>query len=95
MLISLTTSHTNAEQAAQVEQFLTGFLPKLERLDGVIAAYHYTNTVAGESSTIIISRDAVARQAYLEGDLIKEAIEQEKKLGLESKRESFQLDYPH
>ncbi|HEX6512449.1 MAG TPA: hypothetical protein VF157_09140 [Chloroflexota bacterium] len=78
----------------EVERFLSSFLPRLERLDGVIAAYHYTNQAAGESSTIIIWRDEAARTAYLEGDLIKEAIEQEKRLGLQSKRESFQLDYP-
>lgn len=94
MLISFTTSQTSPDQARQVERFLADFLPRLQVLDGVVGAYHYTNAVAGESSTVIIWRDDAARQAYLRSDLIKEAIEQEKRLGLESKRESFQLDYP-
>lgn len=37
MIISLTTSRVTPEQAQQVEEFLQGFLPKVQREPGVVA----------------------------------------------------------
>lgn len=42
MILSVTSSTPNAEQAPTVERFLADFLPALEREEGV-AVYHFTD----------------------------------------------------
>ena len=94
MLISLTTSHPDADQRREIETFLAGFLPRLEQQPGVVAVYHYVDEDAGESTTLIVWRDEASRLAYREGTLIGEAMEMERRLGLISVRRAFPTTYP-
>jgi heme-degrading monooxygenase HmoA len=96
MVVSITrSSGLTAEERNEVEGFLTSFLSRLEREQpGVVAAYHFHNDESNESTTIIVWQDEAARLAYREGELIKEAIATEQRLGLSSTREAFPLTYP-
>jgi quinol monooxygenase YgiN len=94
MLISLTTSRPDLAQREEVDAFLAGFLPRLERQDGVVAAYHYTDDESGESTTVIVWRDEASRLAYRDSALIGKAIGMERRLGLTSTRRALPLTYP-
>jgi heme-degrading monooxygenase HmoA/ketosteroid isomerase-like protein len=91
MVISLTTSRVTPEQAQQVEEFLQGFLPKVQREPGVVAIYHFHRLDPGESTTLIVWETDEARQAYRESELIEEALAFERSLGLASDREAYPL----
>ena len=54
MVISLTTSRVTPEQGQQVEDFLQGFLLKVQQEPGVEAIYHCYSPEPGESTTIIV-----------------------------------------
>jgi hypothetical protein len=94
MVISITRSKVTAEQAHQVEAFLSEFLPRLRKQPGVRDIFHFTDPVAGESTTLIIWTDDGARVAYRDSELIKEPMALEKQLGLASTREAFPLTFP-
>ncbi len=94
MVISFTTSKLSADQASQVDTFLQGFLSRLVELPGVVAAYHFTNETAGESTTVIVWRDDESRLAYRNSDLIKEAMKFERQMGISSSREAYPLTFP-
>ena len=94
MIISLTTSRPDPGQRAEVDAFLSGFLPRLERQPGVVAVYHYSDEESGESTTLIVWQDEASRLAYRESDLIGEAIGLARRLGLTSTRKAFPLTYP-
>jgi heme-degrading monooxygenase HmoA len=92
VVISLTSSKVTAEQRRVVEEFLAGFLPRLKaEQPGVVAVYHFSNVEAGEEVTAIVWEDEAARVAYRQSELIKAALELEKRLGLASKREAYPL----
>jgi quinol monooxygenase YgiN len=93
MVISVTNSRVTPEQARQVEAFLQRFLPQLEREPGVVAVYHFTRPGVGETTTLIVWESERARQAYLQGDLIKQAVAFEQQLGLATTREAHPLTY--
>lgn len=95
MVISVTTSRPDLEQRREIEAFLADFLPRLERQQpGVVAAYHYHDEAAGDSTTLIVWRDEASRLAYRESALIGEPMAMEQRLGLTSTRSAFLLTYP-
>jgi heme-degrading monooxygenase HmoA len=95
VVISFTRSHPTSDQADEVERFLSDFLPRLEHQQpGVLAAYHYTVPDTGESTTATVWESDEARDAYRKGDLIREAIGVEERLGLTSTRDTYHLSYP-
>ena len=96
MFITITTSEVTPDQLVQVEGFLKEFLPRMEKQPGVLAIYHYNRPEKGDESTIVIWKDQESLTAYREGELIKEAIAFEKKMGLEATtREGYPLVYPN
>ena len=91
MYISLTGGKVTKESEAETEKFLSEFLPKMRRLPGVMAIYHYYRPELGDNTTIVIWKDREALQAYRNGELIKEAIAFEKKTGRLATREGYPL----
>jgi heme-degrading monooxygenase HmoA len=92
MVISFTSSKVTPEQGREVEEFLSGFLPRLKtEQPGVVAVYHFKRPQQGEQVTAIIWENDDVRAAYRESDLIKEALEVEQRLGLASAREAYPL----
>ncbi|MBI4186412.1 MAG: hypothetical protein HY530_02760 [Chloroflexi bacterium] len=91
MIISITSSKVNPEQAPEVEKFLQEFLPRFKREPGVIAIYHYKRPEKGDEATIVIWGDEKSLKRYREGVLIKEPIAFEQKLGLQTTREAYPL----
>jgi len=89
MIISITSSHVTPEQSKQLENFLNSFLPRMRKLPGVIAIYHYARPDKEDDSTLVIWESEQALKAYREGELVKEAIAFEKKLGLPGTRETY------
>ena len=89
MWITNTTSQVTREQRVEVEKFPGAFLPKMKPQPGVVAIYHYARPEVEDESTVIIWRDQESLTAYREGELIKEAIAFEQKLGLKSTREAY------
>jgi quinol monooxygenase YgiN len=92
MYISITGGKVSKESEMATEKFLSEFLPKMRKLPGVVAIYHYYRPEFGDDSTIVIWKDKEALQAYRGGELIKEAIAFEKKMGLQATREGYPLD---
>lgn len=80
-----------ADQAAEVEDFLRGFLPRMKQQPGVIAILHYSRPEKGDESTIVVWENQEAVQAYRNGDLLKEAIAVENRLNLPTTREGYPL----
>lgn len=93
MVLSVTTSRVTSEQARQVEAFLHGFLPRLKQEQGVVAVYHFSRPEPHESTTLIVWESDEARQAYRQGDLIKEAMAFEQRFDLASTRDAYPLTY--
>jgi quinol monooxygenase YgiN len=93
VVISLTTSRATPEQAELIEEFLQGFLPKVQQERGVAAIYHFYRPQPGESTTLIVWETDEAREAYRQSELIQEAAAFERKLGLASTREAYPLTY--
>lgn len=93
MLISITSSKVNNEQATKVERFLAEFLPRLKQEPGVVAIYHYKRPDKGDEATIVIWEDEQSIKRYREGKLIKEPIAFEQELGLQTTttREAYPL----
>ena len=89
MNISITTGSYTSDQEEQVEKFLEGYLPKVRRLPGVAAVYHYAEN--GKATTMIIWRDKDALMAYRQGELVKSAIAFEKAHNLASTRDAYPL----
>ena len=94
MFITITTSKVKPDQSDMVEEFLEGYLPKVGKLPGVMAVYHYNRPKNDDDSTIIGWKDVKSLEAYREGDLIKEAMDFMRKLGSESVMEAYPLAYP-
>jgi len=59
-----------------------------------VAVYHCSDEESGESATLIVWQDEASRLAYRESDLLGEAIDLERRLGLTSTRNAFPLTYP-
>jgi quinol monooxygenase YgiN len=93
MFITITTSRPKPDQVMMLEAFLSKFLPRLEKLPGVAAVYHYMRPDEGDDSTIIIWENMQALKDYREGALVQETVAFEKKLGLPATRETFPLAY--
>jgi hypothetical protein len=92
VVISLTSDRVTPEQGRVVEEFLADFLPRLKaEQPGAVAVYHFTDAAAGEEVTAIVWEDDAARIAYRQSELIKEALEVEQRLGLDSRREVYPL----
>jgi len=91
MVISITSSKVNAEQAQKVTAFLKTFLPRMRKFPGVVAIYHYTRPEQGDDSTVVIWESEEAMKAYRQSDLIKEAIAYEKQSGTPATREAHPL----
>ena len=66
-------------------------MPKVKQLPGAVAAYHFARPEKSEITTIIIWKDKEALMAYRQGDLIKSAIDFERKNGLKSTRDAYPL----
>ncbi len=89
MLITITRSVVTPSQREQVDSFLREFLPRLKREQpGALDAFHFHNETTSESTTLILWRDEAARLGYREGNLAKEPMAMEQKLGLSSSREA-------
>jgi quinol monooxygenase YgiN len=95
MYIRITTGQVTQEQGVAVEKFLASFVTRLKKQPSVVAIYHNARPEKGEESTVIIWRDQESLAAYRTGELIKEAIAFEKKLGLKSTREVHPLIYEY
>ena len=91
MYISFTGGKVTKESEAEVEKFLSKFLPRMRKLPGVVATYHYNRPEFGDNSTIVVWKDREALLAYRNGELIKEVSEFEKKHSLKINRESYPL----
>lgn len=61
VFITITTGQATPDQAQLVNEFLAGFLPRLEQQTQALAAYHFNRLEKGEGVTLIIwpSREAV------------------------------------
>ena len=93
MYVTITSSQVTAEQRVEVEEFLEVFLPRLKAQPGVAAIYHYARPEKDDETTIIAWRDQDSLTAYRTGELVKEAIAFEQKLGLKTTREAYPLIY--
>ena len=91
MMISITTGKYTEEQARQSEMFLKDFLPRMKQFPGVRTIYHFAQPDKGAESTIVIWESAEALTAYREGDLVKEAVAFEKKMGMPTSREAYPI----
>lgn len=89
MLISFTSSIPSADGAEKIEEFLREFLPRMRQEDGVEGIFHYANARTGEHSTVVLWRDDDARRAYVNSDLIHEAMAFEQAMGNTATREAF------
>ena len=89
MLISFTSSTATADEAEQIEEFLSEFLPRMRKQDGVEGIFHYANSRTGRRTTVVLWRDEGARREYVNGDLIQEALAFEKAMGNTATREAF------
>ena len=94
MFITFTTGTVTAEQSIAVEEFLAGFLPRMEAEAGALAAYHFDRPERGDNVTIIIWPSQEVAMRYREGDLKKEVDAFEKARGLSITREGYPLSYP-
>jgi hypothetical protein len=94
MFITLTTGKATAEQSIVVRDFLAGFLPRMEREAGAIAAYHFDRPDRGDNVTVIIWPSQEVAMRYRESDLKKEVDAFEKARGLSLTREGYPLSYP-
>jgi hypothetical protein len=63
----------------------------MRKLPGVIAIYHYSRPEKNDETTLVIWKDKDSLIAYRQGELIKEAIAFENKLGLKTTREAYPL----
>jgi heme-degrading monooxygenase HmoA len=81
-------------QAQQVDEFLQGYLPQVQREPGVVAIYHFHRAATSESMTVIVWETEEARLAYRESVLIQDAVAFERQLGVTSTREVYPLTYP-
>ena len=89
MQISFTSSIATADEAEKIEEFLSEFLPRMRKQDGVEGIFHYANTRTGRHTTVVLWRDEDARRAYVNGDLIQEALAFEQAMGNTATREAF------
>ena len=91
MMISITTGKYTEEQARQSEMFLKDLLPRMRKFPGVMAIYHFAQPDKSAESTIVIWESPEALKAYREGDLVKEAVAFEKKMGMATSREAYPI----
>ena len=91
MMISITAGKYTEEQARQSEAFLKDLLPRMKKLPGVVAIYHFAQPDKGAVSTIVIWEGPEALKAYRESDLVKEALAFEKKTGMQTSREAYPI----
>jgi hypothetical protein len=94
MFITFTTGKTTAEQSSAVLDFLAGFLPRMEREAGAIAAYHFDRPDQRDNVTIIVWPSQEIAMRYREGELKKEVDAFEKNHGLSVSRQGYPLSYP-
>jgi heme-degrading monooxygenase HmoA len=93
MYITITSSQVTVEQRVEVEKFLGAFLPRLKAQPGVAAICHYARPEKDDETTTIVWRDQNSMTACRTGELVKEAIAFERKLGLKTTREAYPLIY--
>jgi quinol monooxygenase YgiN len=93
MYMTITSSQVTVEQRVEVEKFLGVFLPRLKAQPGVAAIHLYASPEKDDETTIIVWRDQDSLTAYRAGELVKEAIAFERKLGLKTTREAYSLIY--
>ena len=91
MFVTITSSKGTTEQAAEAEEFLRGFLPRLKQQRGVVAILHYRRPEKQDESTTIVWESQEALQAYRNGELINEAIAFESKMNMPATREGYPL----
>ncbi len=90
MVVTVTRSVLEPHQRELVDRFLREFLPRLKRdLPGMLDGFHFDNEATGESTTLILWRDEDARKAYRNGELIKEAMAMEQRLGITTSRDAY------
>jgi quinol monooxygenase YgiN len=93
MYITITSSQVTVEQRVEVEKFLRAFLPRLKAQPGVAAIHLYARPEKDDETTTIVWRDQNSMTAHRTGELVKEAIAFERKLGLKTTREAYPLIY--
>jgi len=91
MYISFTGGKVSKESEDEVEKFLSEFLPRMRKLPGVVAIYHYYRPEFGDNSTVVVWKDRESLLAYRNGELIKEVAAFEKKHNQQITREAYPL----
>ena len=86
MVITVTEGRYSAKQQAQTESFLAEFLPRMKMEPGVVEILHYTDPESGAAVTVVVWESEGDVRRYREGELIKEAIAFEQKIGESARR---------
>jgi hypothetical protein len=91
MLISLTISRTDQEQARKLEVFLGEYVIRMRQYPGVIAIYHFKRPVHGDEITITVWESDYALRAFGESDLMAELQDFERAAGIAVSREAHSV----
>ena len=91
MHLTITSVVGTPQQTAEIEEFLTDFLPRLKKFPGVLSVYNYNIHKMGQGHTIIIWENEDAVKVYWSSELIKEPAEFAKKNNVTITRESHPL----
>jgi quinol monooxygenase YgiN len=86
MIATVTEGRPNEEQGALTESFLAEFLPRMKQEPGVVEILHYTDPESGAAVTVVVWESEAAVRRYREGELIKEAIAFEQRIGESARR---------
>ena len=86
MVVTVTESVLSEEQLAQVEAFLEEFLPRMRQAPGVVEILHYADRQSGTTRTVTVWEAEEDAVAYRQGELVREPIAVEQRLGLSSRR---------
>jgi len=81
MIVTVTEGQPNEAQGVQTEAFLAEFLPRMKREPGVVEILHYTDPESGAAVTVVVWESEGGVRRYREGELIREAIAFEQKIG--------------
>jgi len=86
MIVTMTEGHPNEAQGVQTEAFLAEFLPRMKMEPGVVEILHYTDAESRAAVTVVVWESEAAVRRYREGELIKEAIAFERRIGESARR---------
>ena len=86
MVVLVPEGRSGPEQQAQTEAFLAEFLPRMKMEPGVVEILHYTDPETGAAVTVVVWESEADVRRYREGELIREAIAFELKVGESARR---------